>query len=339
MKRLLAAAFFLIAASTLNNDGFSQRPVTNPFDKIRIGVLRASGAIVPFAEYYRNQWWNPWPEKDNEYDESQVKIKSLGNHSHPWFLGCDGIKSPWYSSTAQGRSLILIPSELTEVNNHDGDNWALLTNLENRKKFNPSVNHDDIGFALSANVPIDQMVEVKTDSDEAVWFREQMTTTFANVESEEMDRIAAENGAGKSSWGQIPFSANERTLTKIRIMDLSRSRTNIDGRDVYYVSMQKEYGKSAVPNEFDCGGTIYFLYAWVFKNHKGQIQSFDISSGITDCDGKERSSSVLRFATFKLGDRNFIVTVEHGYEDEQYVIYEVVEFGINKLLETYGGGL
>ena len=339
MIRLLAAAFFVIAVNGADCHVLSQRPEPNPFDKLKIGVLRASGAIVPFAEYYRHQWWNPWPEKSSEFDEDQAKIKSLGNHAEPWFLGCDANKAPWYSSTAEGRGLVLAPMGLTELNNHGGDNWAILTNMPNRTKFDPDVNHDDIGFALSGNIPIEQMIEVKTDSNEAVWFLQKITPVFANVETDEINQRAAEKGTRVTSPYEIPFSAEERALTKIKITDLLRSGSSINGRDLYFVSMQKEYGKSPDSGEFACGGEVYFLYAWVFKNNNGDLVTYDVNSGITDCDGKVNPSPVMRFASFRLGDRTFIATIEHGYEDEEYVIYEVVGDQLLKALETFGGGL
>lgn len=59
--------------------------------------------------------------------------------------------------------------------------------------------------------------------------------------------------------------------------------------------------------------------------------------GLTDCDGKERGSRVELFSVMTLDNGTFLFTVEHGWEDESYSIYELKDSGLDRLLETLGG--
>jgi hypothetical protein len=48
--------------------------------------------------------------------------------------------------------------------------------------------------------------------------------------------------------------------------------------------------------------------------------------------------SIRPLATVVLGGRRFLFTVEHGYEDETYRIYEVTDSSVTLVASVTGGG-
>ena len=101
--------------------------------------------------------------------------------------------------------------------------------------------------------------------------------------------------------------------------------------------MEKQYGKPPGAEADSCGSGVTFLYGWVTRGKDGTLALVNEKVGLTDCDGKERGSSVVLFSVLTVNNRTFIFTVEHGWEDESYVIYELTDIGINRVLETLGG--
>ena len=117
---------------------------------------------------------------------------------------------------------------------------------------------------------------------------------------------------------------------------LYRSKSSINGRHLYYIEVEKQYQKPAGARDSSCYG-VSLLSGWVTKDKDGVLALLNESFGVTDCDGKERGSGVELFSVMTLNNRTFLFTVEHGWEDESYIIYELTEFGLNRLLETFGG--
>lgn len=78
------------------------------------------------------------------------------------------------------------------------------------------------------------------------------------------------------------------------------------------------------------------LSGWLLKEKDGSFNLTNESFWITDCDRKG-GGSVEMFSILRLDDRNFLFTVDHVYDNEMYVIYELGEFGLKRLLETFGG--
>jgi hypothetical protein len=312
----------------------SKDKITKPF---MAAVLRTDGALVPFAEYRHGVWWNPWPEFNPNAGSDEAATGSLGGHPEPWFQRGEKSPTAWYFWTPARAPLLLKTSGTREVENHSQNNWALVTDYAQKQKAEKGDHHRHAGFALNVDLKIDSMVEIEAGGDEAGNVLAYVKSAFTHSEAAEAARLAAEPGASHlwaADW--FPQSAARRARVGLTVTKLYRDRFGIDGAHVYYVEVEKSYEKPAGSRDAACWG-VAFLKGWVLKRKDGAIGMLDDSFGLADCDGKERGGSVELFGVVRPDNRTFLLTVEHGWEDESYIIYELKDSGLIRLLETFGG--
>lgn len=102
---------------------------------------------------------------------------------------------------------------------------------------------------------------------------------------------------------------------------------------IWHIEMERAYpSKSQDPCE-----SISWLQAWVAENDAGQLTTLSSKFFDTDCDRKG-DVSIRPLATVVLEGRRFLFTVEHGYEDETYRIYEITGASVTLLASVAGGG-
>lgn len=303
-----------------------------------VGVLREDGALVPFAEYRLGVWWNPWPEFNPNQGSDEVSPRSLGGHPEPWFQGCEGSSAKWYFWPSADSPLALKTSEVLKVENHSQPNWALMTDYPQKKETEKNAHHLNAGFALSANLKLDGMIEIEKGSAEAGNVMAYVKAAFDHSENAEAKRLAAEapRSDGLPPGDGFPLSAEQRARVGLAVTKLYRDRSGVGGGHIYYVEVEKRYAKPAGSRDAACEN-VAFLKGWVWKSKDGTLGLLNDAFGLTDCDGKERGSGVEMFGVLTSSERTFLLAVEHGWEDESYVIYELKDAGLTRLLETFGG--
>jgi hypothetical protein len=343
MNQLTLTAASALLALTLASVGATQSRVETQGKEAKqllAGVLRADGALVPFAEYRRGLWWNPWPEPTppggGGGDEPQ--IKSLGDHAEPWFRQCGKSQAAWYFSPPAGAPLKLRASGEIEVENHSQKNWALATDYPHGRELEKNTCHVPAGLALSADLPLDPMLEVAPNAAEARGVVDYVNSAFEHSEAAEARRLAAETGPRHwraDEW--FPQSAEQRARVPLAVTKLYRDGSGDDGAHLYYIEVEKRYEKPRGARDASCWG-VALLRGWVLLKRKdGVAGMLDDAFGLTDCDGKERGSGVQTFGVLRTDGRTFLLTVEHGWEDESYVVYELKDGALLRLLTTFGG--
>ena len=339
MKRLpLTVVAVLLALAVGGGPGrariSAQGKNTNQF---MAGLLRTDGALVPFAEYRHGVWWNPWPEFNPNPGSDEVTPKSLGGHPEPWFQRCEKSPATWYFWPPAGDPLKLKTSGTLEVENHSQNNWALATDYPQKREAGKGDHHKHAGFALNADLKVEGMVEIEAGGGEAGNVLAYVKSAFSHSEAAEAARLAAEQGANHlwaAEW--FPQSKERRAQVGLTVTKLYRDRSGIDGAHIYYVEVEKRYEKPPGSHDRACEG-VAFLKGWVIRRKDGVVGMLDDTFGLTNCDGKERGSSVELFGVLRADDRTFLLAVEHGWEDESYNVYELKDNGLIRLLETFGG--
>lgn len=305
-------------------------------DQFMVGVLRANGTLVPFAEYRHGLWWNPWPEPALQTEGNEVRPKSLGNHHEPWFRQCERTPTTWYFRSSARSTLALRALETLQVENHSQTNWALMTDYP--KKQNAGIgSHNYVGIALNVDLKVEGMVEIESGRYESNSIVAHVKAAFDNSETAEVARSSAQP-ATSDFWRArgFPSSNEERAKAELVVTKLFRSKSAIDGQHIYYVEVEKRYRNPAHSPDSPCDN-ISFLKGWVLKDRDGTLGILNDSFGITNCDGKERGGSVELFSVMAMKNRTFLFTVEHGWEDESYTIYEFKDSWLARALETFGG--
>lgn len=334
MNKFEAAGFTLLFFLCASLFVSAQHPQT---EKFKVGLLRADGTLVPFAEYRHGLWWNPWAEIQT-VEGGEITPKSLGNQPEPWFRQNKGDSANWYFWSSPNVLFTLKAQKLLQIENHSQKNWAVMTNYS-RKRAGSDKNdaaHSYAGFALDANLKTNDTIKVEKNGGEVAYIMRYMKPIFVDAENTEINNLLADPNY-KEYAGGFPASDEQRAKFDMTVKKLSRSREAFDGTHVYYIELEREYGKpAAVSGGISCNNVAFFK-GWLLKDKKGTLSLVNEEFTLDDCDGKGKGSVVMLFNALTLNGRTFLLTVEHGWEDESYVIYELKDYGITRLLETFGG--
>lgn len=294
-----------------------------------IGVLRADGTLVPFAQYGNGGWWNPWP-KPREATESiyvenaEVVDNSVVNHSledlaEPWFTQCGHVPTSWFFWSSPGVVTWLTASNVTQVRAHSGNNWGLLTDLPKRTSKDPL--HDIIGIATTVRHKIEPFIEFAPTSTQGKEIDSFIKQIFDGVETSESERMRIKLS---SSTAKV-----ETSLTV-----LYRSSAVVNGEHIYYFEAEKQYPKQTATGEPGCNDVSLFQ-GWVSADEKGSMDLMDNNFVFTDCDRKG-PSTMIPLGLTTLQEQTFLFVREHGWESEDYIILELNKSGLDRVLQTVG---
>lgn len=233
--------------------------------------------------------------------------------------------------------VMLKATETLQIENHSQTNWALMTDYSQKQLSEKGFCHGHVGMALNVDLKIGNMIEIESGSGEANSIVAFVKPAFGHAESVEIARYAA-SPATKDFMAAsgFPASSQQRAKVGLTLKGLYRSKSGIDGAQLYYLVIEKQYKKPARARDSACDN-VSFLESWVLKNKDGALSLLNDSFSLTDCDGKERGGGVISFSVMTVNNRTFVLAVEHGWEDESYVVYELKDFGLIRLLETSGG--
>lgn len=339
LKKILYTTALLISKLTFGYDAsHAQIQAKNETSKeFQIGVLREDGALLPFAEYRHGLWWNPWPNSEPVDEYNWKNPKTLTNHTKPWFQQCNGNASAWYFWSSVDTRTVINSRKLIEVDNHSDKNWALMTDYRNNTKTENDSHHKNIGFALNVDLKLETMIDIEKVTREASDIRAYIKSAFVNLETAEIGRIAATPDLETSyAKRNLPFSSEDRAKVELELTQISRSRSTINGRHIYYFEVEKKYPRPEGQADWQCYN-VSSLNGWMLKEKDGSLRIINEDFGISDCDRKDGSSNVQMFNVLRFNERTYVFTVEHGWEDESYMIYELTEYGLDRILETSGG--
>jgi len=110
MNKILIVTLLLLAlVAGYSVDKAPLSAKDNSMSQFMVGILRADGTLVPFAQYGNGGWWNPWPKPrqvaESIYAErSEVLDHSLTDLSEPWFKQCGEIPISWFFWSSAGTS-------------------------------------------------------------------------------------------------------------------------------------------------------------------------------------------------------------------------------------------
>jgi hypothetical protein len=304
-KSLLLTVFLLTLAGgqTVNKDRIQPADATS----FIAAILRADGTLVPFAQYGNGGWTNPWPKARQPAEslyarDTEVIPHSLGNLPEPWFKQCGKVPNKWYVWSTLATPLVLSAGKVVQVENHSQTNWALTTNFPS-----PSANdghHRNVGIALTVHKRVEPFVPVQTDTAEAADVTSFVRQLFEKAETAELKH-------------------------------LYRSMLRLNGEYLYYFEAQQKHATSVNSNDRGCND-ISIFQGWITAEVRGGIGLLESRTFSTDCDMKGPSFTTPH-ALLRLNNTSYLFVTEHGWEDESYLILELDNSGLHKVLETYGG--
>lgn len=339
MKRIVITATISLLAFVVESEKpgihvLAQRTQESQFI---VSLLRADGTIIPFAQYGNSGWWNPWPRPSppagSIYVEStEVMPHSLGDLPEPWFRQCGKTPRTWYFWSPAGPLKVFRSSKVVQVRAHSQSNWALLTDFP---KQGEGGIHSQIGVALSVNIKVDPMIEIKSNSAESDDIASFVKQIIEHDETAELDRIRGQRPASDVPVRQFALTKQERATIKTSLTKLYGGRSLVRGERLYYFEAEKHYPKPAASGVPSCDDISVFQ-GWVSTQGKGGLGLHDSRLFLTDCDRKG-SRTARPLGTMILKNQTFLFVYEHGWEDERYTILELDNSGLHRVLETDGG--
>ena len=308
MTRTLLLIATLLFASVGGQKIRAPRPA-NPDEASQFiaAVLRADGTLLPFAQYTNGGWTNPWPKPRQTtgsiYDqETEVIPHSLGNLPEPWFKQCGKVPKQWYLWSTIATPLVLNAGKVVQVENHSQTNWALTTNYPNPTT--EDGHHLNLGIALNVNKKVEPFVPVQTNTAEAAEI-----ISFVQ---------------------QISDKARGAKLKR-----LYRSMLRLNGEYLYYFEAEKQHERATVSTDRGCND-ISLFQGWITADTRGGMGLLADRYFLTDCDMKG-PSSMTPLSILRLKNATYVFVTEHGWEDESYLIFELDNSALHKVLETFGG--
>jgi len=306
-----------------NSAKFLSQPARS--DDFTVSILREDGVLVPFAVYRNRAWSTPWPKPDG-YGENDDN--TLAELPKPWFEGDRGPTRTWYYWPSDDVPTVLKTSRITKVDNHCQSNWGLISDFPGKAVKAHEV-HRNIGVALDVEKQAPNLLELTDSSIEWVRAGSFIQPAFDKAEDLKVSETDALHHFA-------PYPARKvRRQVKAFLIKLYRSRSAINGRYIFHFEARKEYKKELRSPDSSCSN-ISLLKGWMLLNERGDLMLLDSDMVLTDCDMKAEVTKPLGILT--VGDQIFIITEDHGYEDESYVILELRVSGISRVIKTWGGG-
>lgn len=339
MKKILIITLLLLVL--VAGHAFDKAPVSaqdNETSQFMIGMLRADGTLVPFAQYGNGGWWNPWPKPrdvtDSIYAESTEAIDhSLADLSEPWFTQCGEPPATWFLWTSEGAFSELRASKIMRVGAHSGTNWGLSTDLPTRVSKDPL--HDIIGVAINVRQKIEPFIEIKTPSTEGKEISSFIKEIADVEETAEVDRMRVEAPpAFVNSSPVFSLSKEERAKVATSLTVLYRSNSVVNGEHVYYFEAEKQYQKRSTSGDPGCND-VFLCQGWISRDEKDGLGLMAGNFLITDCDRKG-PGTMIPVGIMTLKEQTFLFVREHGWEDESYTILELSQSRLRRVLKTVG---
>lgn len=301
-KLILTAAllFALVGSQEVNND--QAEVARDDPSQFIVAVLRADGTLVPFAQYVNGGWTNPWPKPrqtaENIYAESSEEIPhSLGDLPEPWFKQCGKIPKRWYFWSSADTRIVLNADKVVQVENHSQNNWALTTGFPAQNT--DDTHHHNLGITMTVNQKIEPLIQIQTDTAEAKEITSFVRQVFKKAETAEL-----------------------KTLYRIK--------SRLNGEYLYYFEAEQK-----MPGKRDCHD-ISLFQGWTTADELGGMGLLASRQYLTDCDRKG-PSFMTPLGLLQLQNTTYMFVTEHGWESESYLILELDNTGLHKVLETFGG--
>ena len=296
MKKILIIALSLLALSSTQNG----KP------QFMIGMLRGDGTLVPFAQYGNGGWWNPWPKPrqvaESIYAEStEAMDHSLADLSEPWFTQCGKIPTPWFFSSSAGTFTVLRASRVVQVRAHSGTNWGLLTDFPQRTSNDPL--HDVIGVVATVRQEIEPFVKIEP---------------------------ASPQGKEIGAFIKQIFDNEDGAKVEASVTVLYRSNSAVNGEHLYYFEAEKQY-----PKQGSGCSDVSLFQGWISEDERHGLGLMASNFVLTDCDRKG-PSTMIPIGSMKLQEQIFLFVREHGWESESYIILELNQSGLHRVLQTVG---
>jgi hypothetical protein len=298
-----------------------------PTDRRIAAVVRADGFVIPIAEFVRGSW-------SNEGATAWGLAGDTTSRPPVWFTRRGPAPSVWSFGSPLGDAVTIRTSRIVEIGNHCQKNWALSSDLP-ATPLRRSEHPRNLGLAVSATLPVDAFVTVDKDSDAARRIVAFLTPALNGAEDDEIRRRS-------ERWPEPWPAAEARRGLPVQIDTIVRTRGAINGRVLYHVRVVRIVRRDASPRTHcsESGLNVWIAEdAWLPPTTPDYLRIASTDYSLDGCDSDRKGTTLVTpLGLVTIDGRTFIVSVEHGYEDERYAILDTTGVRVRRVFGAEGGG-
>jgi hypothetical protein len=277
-----------------------------------VGVLQEDGMLRPYADYDHGKWESVW-QIPEPLDPGKVMMKDsmpLTSIPKSWIAPFQSALTIWYLNGKKEKPIHALNVAWMPI--HCGRDYALLTDFPNRKPEAASV------------FPIDKIG---------------ITTTLPlNITTVDDKNLSADEVQSTSKFIEETFDAKEaktgETKVKTKILKLMKNRSPIHDSTFFFFEAEREFPVDG--NSKTICGKVDVLSGWAEENASKRLTLIQANLYKTDCDGMSAKWEIP-FAFLSIDNHLYVLAQINGYEDEAYVVDEIFNDHLQRLIEAPNG--
>jgi hypothetical protein len=295
-----------------------------------IGLMKADGMLIPLGRYEAGTWHLASPS----LEMSEETRKRLRIPVFPEDQRRSAYPSRWFLSTSGARDYPVKSGKVIEYDDEFFKAPALETDYPDVQQERNYIPHRPIGAAANKASVLVRMIDLSV-SDSTV--AQIMAVVKSKWEASEDRIITGENRIydDRVLHSGHPIAQQPRAQTPFSTFKVKKGESLVGGKGFYQVSAVKKYPRPRDMSDSDCEGLTYFRSLLHKTNDSLAMLSHSVS--LTDCDGKGSYVEADPFSLIDVDGRAFLITEELGYEDHDFLIYEIRDDGLRCVMAFYRG--
>ena len=303
----LRVVLMSVCAACAPASSLARQEPTKPIADTRIAVVRADGAIIPFAEYRKGRWTSIWTGLERRGHSLPITLDDVDDD---WW-GSAGPALRWSLWQKPGDATPLDVTALRPVATPCSTEAALETpfSVEGAPPPADAVPFPKAGLASTTPIVYEPIVPVSRSSAEWARVKEAVVREFDGREDQALVEMA---------W-RHPTRARERRTVPI---DLQAVWHVPGGRFFYFEAMRRYPEKKTPRGEKPCDLVTYVAgYFWL--DERGTLRAEQVGALVSYCH-LERAMFMWPLGEMRDGVRRFWVMQSAGWTGEAYAVQEML---------------
>lgn len=276
--------------------------------RFAVAVVRADGAIVPFAAYHDGRWREMWTAVERKRYEIPATLDDI---DRDWWRGFGPILAWWYAPPGGETTSLAVTGVRLLATPCSGD-VGLLTDLQPAADPPPerTAPYPKLGLATSARVSTTPIVPALPGSEEWRTAREVLSRSFYDLETRQLLAMR---------WGH-PIPPRERRDTPVQL----NTALHVPGSRFIYVEATRRYRDPNPPDDQPPCPLVTFVQGFLWRNDRGRLEPVSMTSLVSYCH-MEDAMYAWPLGAIDAGGHRYWLTQLAGWTAEGYGVLELDE--------------
>jgi hypothetical protein len=301
-----------------------------------ISVLRADGALVPFAIFDGREWWNRWPWATESDEIRSIEVPAtLADVPSDWLPPNVRLPVAWSVLQQDGRRMTVQISRPVRPAGESielMDTIGLASNHPASRLVRTTMAMEEIGFAIAGSGELGRFVRPGPDESRRVL--KQVANRLDQIERTALAEWYRERKENDPAGEQVTLTRTYRGTFRGPDFDVIRPERSMNGRFHYFLSGEKLF-LLGLKSEPDCKLNVSFSGV-IVGTVDGKVMSSQLHADPYDGFCGDWGELVTPLAVLRLRSREtwiLKVSAEDGYD---YVLLDPVTSNPIILKEPWG---